>query len=220
MHVTAALRFAELKRCRLQRVESPSRHRQVPFRSDRQHTAVQAHGIATSAYAVTALLQVLLQRPSKGTRDLSSGLMAQGLGPCSLAVPDNPKVGVVALDAHLAGFSQQFAGQTDACLLVEGQLFCVHSALLAVGSTVFSDIFSTAQAESPAAVTNKDAKLCVTMAGHTVSDTCTALEFLYQRSSLGLTDTPSKQLWQSVDKARPVINFAHKFDMKAILEFQ
>lgn len=140
-------------------------------------------------------------------------------GSVTLAVPDTPTEGFVGgLDAHLAGLCKQFASQTDVCLLVEGQQIRVHSALLAVHSSVFADIFSTAQAENAAAMTSKDAKLCVTMAGHTVSDTCSALEYLYQRSSSSLTNTPSKQLWQSINKGFPVITFAHKFDMKDILE--
>lgn len=123
----------------------------------------------------------------------------------------------VGLDTHLtvAGLSKQFVGQTDACLLVEGQQFQVHSQLLAVGSAVFANLFSTAQAENTAATINQ---LSVAMVGHTIPDTRMVLEFLYKRSIVGLTDTPSKQLWQSVDKARPIITFAHKFDMKGILE--
>lgn len=135
--------------------------------------------------------------------------------------PGSPHEGAdVSLDAHLTvdGLSKQFGGQTDACLLVEGHKFHVHSHLLAVGSAVFSDIFSTAQEESMAVRTSSSGKLCVTMAGHTISDTCVFLKYLYQRSILGLTDTPSKKLWRSVDKARPIITFAHKFDMTGILE--
>ena len=139
-----------------------------------------------------------------------------------MSLPGSPHEGAVVLplDAHLTldGLSKHFAGQTDACLLVEGQQFRVHSQLLAVCSAVFSDIFSTAKEENMAAPASSNVKLCVTMAGHTIPDIRIFLEYLYQRSVLGLTDTPSKELWRSVDKARPIITFAHKFDMKGILE--
>ncbi len=56
------------------------------------------------------------------------------------------------------------------------------------------------------------------MTGHTQHDTCATLKFLYQRSMLSPTETPSEQLWKSVAAARPIINFAHKFDMNGILK--
>ncbi|KAL3136635.1 hypothetical protein ABBQ38_005876 [Trebouxia sp. C0009 RCD-2024] len=143
--------------------------------------------------------------------------MAVSLAGAALATSDNLAEGVAdGLDAHLAGLSQHFAGQTDACLLVDGQQLRVHSALLAVGSTVLSEIFSTAQAGS-ADERNKDGKFCVTMAGHTLSDTCAVLKFLYERITLGL-DSPSKRLWQSLEKARLIIHFLHKYDMKGIMQ--
>jgi len=82
---------------------------------------------------------------------------------------------------------------------------------------VFTDLFTTA-AEDRALAANKVDSLSVPMTGHTTRDTCAALKFLYQRSMLDLTETPSKQLWKSVAAARPIIKFAHKFDMKGILK--
>ena len=74
------------------------------------------------------------------------------------------------------------------------------------------------QDKAAAASVNRVASMCVPMTGHTLRDTCTALKFLYQRSTLDLTETPSKQLSKSIATARVIIKFAHKFDMKGILK--
>ena len=118
---------------------------------------------------------------------------------------------------RLPGLPEQLARLTDAHLVVEGKHLPVHTGVLAVGSPVFTDLFTTA-AEDRAFAANKVDSLCVPMTGHTTRDTCAALKFLYQRSMLDLTETPSKQLWKSVAAARPIIKFAHKFDMKGILK--
>lgn len=122
------------------------------------------------------------------------------------------------MNTHLIGFSTQFASQTDACLLVQGEQFPVHRAFLTYASTVFCDLFEAAQAESLAAGMSSEDKICVTMAGHTIADTSVALTYIYQRVLGSIKPAPSKQLWKSIDQARPVIEFAHKFDMKCILE--
>ena len=115
---------------------------------------------------------------------------------------------------RLPGLPEQLARLIDAHLVVEGKHLPVHTGVLAVGSPVFTDLFTTA-AEDRAFAANKVDSLCVPMTGHTTRDTCAALKFLYQRS---MTETPSKQLWKSVAAARPIIKFAHKFDMKGILK--
>ena len=140
-------------------------------------------------------------------------------GPCSQSVSDGPQKNFAGrMNAHLTGFSQQFASETDAFLLVQGEQFPVHRAFLTYASTVFCGLFEAAQAENLAAGEIKDGKICVTMAGHTIGDTSIALSFLYQRVLGSMTPAPSKQLWQSVDQARPAIEFAHKFDMRCILD--
>lgn len=116
---------------------------------------------------------------------------------------------------HLPGLPEQLASLTDAHLVVEGKHLPVHTGVLAVGSPVFIDLFMTAADDRAAAASaNKADSLCVSMTGHTLRDTCAALKFLYQRSM----GSPSKQLWKSVAAARPIIKFAHKFDMKGILK--
>ncbi len=120
---------------------------------------------------------------------------------------------------RLPEIPEQFASQTDAHLVVEGKHLPVHTALLAVNSPLFSDLFMTAtQDRAAAASANKVDSLCVPMTGHTLRDTCATLKFLYQRSALDLTETPSKQLWKSLANARVIIKFAHKFYMKGILK--
>ncbi|KAA6422702.1 MAG: hypothetical protein FRX49_07237 [Trebouxia sp. A1-2] len=98
------------------------------------------------------------------------------------------------------------------------QIWLVQAAaqqLAHTGSPVFIDLFMTAADDRAAAASaNKADSLCVSMTGHTLRDTCAALKFLYQRSM----GSPSKQLWKSVAAARPIIKFAHKFDMKGILK--
>ncbi len=138
------------------------------------------------------------------------GHQTTGIGELSTLLEDH---------LRLPGLPEQFASLTDAHLVVEGKHLPVHIALLAVGSPLFTDLFMTAAEDRAAATSasNMDS-LCVPMTGHTVRDTCTALKFLYLRSVLDLTETPSKQLWKSVAAARPIIKFAHKFDMKGILK--
>lgn len=142
--------------------------------------------------------------------DLSQKLASAGIAckPCPEA----------NLDDHLRvpGLPEHSARLADAHLVVQGKHMPVHSALLALGSPIFADLFITA-AEDPA-VRSRDEGLSVAMAGHTIADTGAVLRSLYQRSALPLTNTPSKQLWKSVDAARPIVKFAHKFNMKSVLE--
>ncbi len=138
------------------------------------------------------------------------GQKSTGIGELSTLIEDH---------LRLPGLPEQFASLTDAHPVVEGKHLPVHIALLAVGSPLFTDLFMTAAEDRGAATSasNLDS-LCVPMAGHTVHDTCAALKFLYLRSMLDLTETPSKQLWKSLANARPTVKFAHKFNMKGILK--
>lgn len=142
--------------------------------------------------------------------DLSQKLASTGIAckPCSEA----------SLDDHLRvpRLPEQSACLADAHLVVQGKHMPVHSALLALGLPIFADLFITAAADP--AVSSRDEGLSVAMAGHTIADTGAVLRYLYQRSAFPLTNNPSKQLWMSVDAARPIIKFAHKFNMKSVLE--
>jgi len=120
-----------------------------------------------------------------------------------------------SLDQHLhcSGLPEQSVLLADAHLVVEGQQVPVHKSLLALGSPVFFDWFlSSAKADSS---TDKD---CFPMPGHIVADIYASLKFLYQRTASRSSETPSKDLWKSVADARPIIRFAHKFDMQTILQ--
>lgn len=116
---------------------------------------------------------------------------------------------------HVAGIPEQFALLTDAHLVVEGRLVPVHKSVLALTSPVFSDLFLAAAQASY----SQDAHANhVPMPGHTTSDICMVLKYLYQRAIRQSADTPSKDLWKSVEDARPIIQFVHKFNMQTILE--
>ena len=119
------------------------------------------------------------------------------------------------LDDHLRspGLSEQFALMVDAHLVADGKLVSMHKSLLAAGSPVFSDLFLTATNSNNSAGTDT-----FPMPGHTVADICTVLRFLYKRTATVATDIPSNSLWKSVEDARLILQFAHKFNMQTILQ--
>lgn len=118
------------------------------------------------------------------------------------------------LDDHLRspGLSEQFALMVDAHLVADGKLVPIHKSLLAAESPVFSDLFLSATDCNKSGGTDT-----FPMPGHTVGDICTFLQFLYKRTATSAEDTPSNGLWKSVEDARPIIQFAHKFNMQTIL---
>ena len=118
---------------------------------------------------------------------------------------------------HLPGFTEHFASQTDAYLVVEEHRIPVHTMILAMTSPVFAELFKTAADDSSSSLTIDD-KMCIPMPGHIHTDVCSAVKYIYQRCVCQLDNAPSKQLWKSVNIARSVIECAHKYDMKPILE--
>ena len=119
------------------------------------------------------------------------------------------------LDDHLRspGLSEQFALMADAHLVADGKLVPIHKSLLAAGSPVFSDLFLSAANSNKSEDTD-----AFPMPGHTLADICKILKFLYKRTVTVATDTPSNDLWKSVEDARPILQFAHKFNMQTILQ--
>lgn len=113
------------------------------------------------------------------------------------------------------GLLEPFASQTDAYLVVDESFVPVHSAILAIHSPVFAELYGTAASKS---THNGQNKVCIPMSGHSVEDVCCAVKYMYLRGVCQLADAPSQQLWTSVDIACPIIRFAHKYNMKVILE--
>lgn len=124
-----------------------------------------------------------------------------------------------SFDDHLQlpGLAEQLASQTDAYLHADGGYIPVHSAVLAVQSCVFADMFKVAS-DSDKTAHRRDGNICIPMTGHTSTDVCTAVKFLYQRTISHWENSPCKDIWKDIDRARPILQFAHKFKMKSVLK--
>ena len=118
---------------------------------------------------------------------------------------------------HLPGLAEQFASQTDAYLHVDGDYVPVHTAVLALQSPVFADMFKLAS-DNSTAVHRQNGNICIPMTSHTFAGVCAAIKFLYQWTTSNWENTPSKGIWRDIDTARPILQFAHKFNMKNILK--
>lgn len=161
----------------------------------------RCHEAVTSG-TVTSLC---MQGPRNGAADNSC---------CNRAMDDH--IHTANFDDHLqlSGLAEQFAGQTDAYLHVEGDYIPVHSAVLAVQSCVFADMFKA----SDKTAHRRDGKICIPMTGHTFADVCIAVKFLYQRTTSHWENSPCKDIWKDIHTARPILRFAHKFNMKSLLQ--
>ena len=100
--------------------------------------------------------------------------------------------------------SADFQGLTDAVLIVEEQQIPVHKAILAANSSTFGKMFRACPAEEQCSVVPLDDSLL---------DVCTTLKYLYD----GCTVLSATQL-KSIEDAYCVSKFAHKYDMRALLE--
>lgn len=121
------------------------------------------------------------------------------------------------VEAHLRlpGLPEQLASQTDAVLGGGDQCIPVHATVLAMVSPVFAALFKTKASE---AAQSKQDKLCIPLLGDSIADVCFAVKYVYQRALCQIANAPGRQLWRSVDSARPIIKFAHKYNMQIILE--
>lgn len=63
----------------------------------------------------------------------------------------------------------------------------------------------------------RNGRICIPMTGHTFADVCIAVKFLYQRTISHWENSPCKNIWKDIDEARPILQFAHKFYMKSVL---
>lgn len=94
----------------------------------------------------------------------------------------------------------------------------MHTAILAAASPIFADLFTTAeQSFTSTGGVEKHAKVVIPLSGHTMTDVQAALVFIYQRSGIG-GHAVLKSLSLDAASARPILEFAHKFDMKGILK--
>ena len=120
---------------------------------------------------------------------------------------------------QLPGLAEQFASQTDAYLHADGGYIPVHSAVLAVQSTVFADLFKLASDNiDDSTAHRRNGRICIPMTSHTFADVCTAVKFLYRWTTSNWENTPSKDMWKDIDTARTILQFAHTFSMESILK--
>ena len=125
----------------------------------------------------------------------------------------------VDFDDHLKlpGLTEQFASQTDAYLYVDAKFVPVHSAVLAVQSPVFADMFKLAS-DNDTTAHRRNGRVCLPMTSHSFVGVCAAIKFLYQWTTSDWENTPSKDIWKDIDTAQAILQFAHKFNMKSILK--
>lgn len=116
-------------------------------------------------------------------------------------------------DHLLPGLAEQFASQTDAYLHADNGYIPVHSAVLAIQSSVFADMFKVASDNAH----RRNGKICISTTSHTFADVCTAIKFLYRWTTSDWKNTPSKDMWRDINTARPILQFAHKFNMQRVL---
>jgi len=112
---------------------------------------------------------------------------------------------------HVPGLPERFALLAYTVLMVENTALPVHSQILAYNSPVFSEMFLTALTSSK----NEESKLIVPLVNDTLGTVCIALEYLYDRCA---NRKGPETVGDSLDEAEAVLGFAHKYDMKNILE--
>ncbi|KAL3136644.1 Kelch repeat and BTB domain-containing protein 2 [Trebouxia sp. C0009 RCD-2024] len=103
--------------------------------------------------------------------------------------------------------SPEFQNMADALLVVEDKQLPVHKAILAASSPTFTTLFT-----SCSATTREDGRLRIPLDDSLLS-VCATLRYLYH----GCTKLRASKL-QSFDDAYHVITFAHKYNMRGLLE--
>ena len=102
--------------------------------------------------------------------------------------------------------SAEFRSLADAVLIVQEHQLPVHKAILAANSSTFTRIFASCSGS-----TEDKTKMKVPLDDSLLA-VCTTLKFLYD----GCTTLNASQL-EAVDDAYHVAHFAHKYDMRALL---
>ena len=114
------------------------------------------------------------------------------------------------MQTYMEGLPESVAVLTDTILKVDGTDLPVCRAILAVISSVFADLFAYALSRG-----SKSSRLEIPLVGDEVPDVRTALEYLYK----GCTICSSSALHlKSNDDARSLVKFAHKYNIKSLVE--
>ena len=103
------------------------------------------------------------------------------------------------------------ASRTDAILIVGEDRFPVHSAMMAANSALFDELFLTAEAEQP-----KELMLEIPLSGDQASDVHIYAGYPLQRCRECVTTSFPRI--KSIDDAKAVITFAHKYTCTSLLE--
>ena len=108
------------------------------------------------------------------------------------------------------GLPESVAALTDTILKVEGTDLPLHRAILAINSPVFADLFAYALSRGA-----KPSRLEIPLVGDEVVDVRTSLEYLYK----GCAICSSSTLYlKSSDDAKSLVKFAHKYNIKSLVE--
>lgn len=109
-------------------------------------------------------------------------------------------------DTHLAGLSQVFIEMTDMKLQVEGQELPAHKALLAANSSVFATLLANNSIQASGSTHTCQE---VPLVGETLADVSLVLTYIYNNTTIKCQNEPI----QSIDDAKTLARFAHKYDM-------
>lgn len=108
---------------------------------------------------------------------------------------------------HFGRSSAEFRSLADAVLIVEEKQLPVHKAILAANSSTFARMFASCSGS-----TEEKTRIKVPLADSLLA-VCTTLKFLYD----GCTALSAGR-FEAIDDAYHVANFAHKYDMRAVLK--
>lgn len=109
------------------------------------------------------------------------------------------------------GLPEHFVLLVNTVLIVENTALPIHSQILAIGSPVFCDYFVTALTSGK----NRRCTVTLPLVTDSLETVCIALRYLYDR--LANRKRP-ETLGKSLAEAEAVLGFAHKYDMKNVLE--
>ena len=112
----------------------------------------------------------------------------------------------------MEGLSAPFADMTDTVLIIGEARLPVHRAILAANSAVFADMFIAAGRDESA---SSSYKMEVLLHGDKPQDVHTALTYIYRGCTVCRASPPELM---SIDDTQSLIRFAHKYDIKDLLD--